>query len=251
MRGGTRYYCATVSVLVISGTASGVGKTVVTAGIAALAARRGDRVAVLKPAQTGLTPAESGDLAAVRRLAGPVTTSELRRYPDPLSPDAAARRDSIPAPSPAEVARAAAELHDEHDLVLVEGTGGLLVRLDSTGATLAEVAWALAAPVLVVAGPEMGTVNATALTAEVATARGLDVAGVVLGHWPAVPDVATCSRAVDLPVAAGAPLLGALGTGLGAASRDEFLVEVAAGLSPWFGGVFDPERFAARIGTCA
>ncbi|WP_216208366.1 dethiobiotin synthase [Amycolatopsis aidingensis] len=238
-----------MSVLVVAGTGTGVGKTVVTAAIAALAAHRGERVAVLKPAQTGVAPDEPGDLAEVRRLAGELPTRELRRYPDPLSPEAAARRAGLPPVTPAEAAQAATELHAEHDLVLVEGAGGLLVRFDPDGGTLADVAWSLGALVLVVAEAGLGTLNATALTAEVATRRGLHVGGVVLGSWPPEPDLAARSNVTDLPVAAGAPLLGALPAGLGRATRAEFLEEARRGLSPWFGGRFDPERFAA--GTAA
>jgi dethiobiotin synthetase len=80
-----------VSVLVVTGTGTGVGKTVVTAAVAALAAARGSRVAVVKPAQTGVDADEPGDLAEVRRLAGVTDLHELARYPDPLSPAAAAR----------------------------------------------------------------------------------------------------------------------------------------------------------------
>lgn len=235
-----------MTVLVISGTGTGVGKTVVTAAIAALATDRGERVAVLKPAQTGVAPDEPGDLADVRRLVGDVPTSELRRYPDPLSPDAAARRSGLPPVTPSEAARAAAELHGSHDLVLVEGAGGLLVRFDPSGGTLADVAWSVGAPVVIVATAGLGTLNATALTAEVATRRGLNVMGVVIGSWPADPDLASRSNLGDLPVAAGAPLLGVLPGGLARVSRDEFLEEARRGLSPWFGGQFDPDRFAGR-----
>ena len=77
--------------LVVTGTGTGVGKTVVTAAVAALAAARGSRVAVVKPAQTGVGGDEPGDLAEVRRLAGVTDLHELARYPDPLSPAAAAR----------------------------------------------------------------------------------------------------------------------------------------------------------------
>ena len=232
-----------VSVLVISGTGTGVGKTVVTAAIAALARERGDRVAVLKPAQTGVALDEPGDLAEVRRLAGDVSTRELRRYPDPLSPEAAARRSGLPPVRPAETAQAAGELAAVHDLVLIEGAGGLLVRFDDGGGTLADIAWSLGALVLVVAEAGLGTLNATALTAEVATRRGLNVAGVVVGAWPAEPDLAARSNLSDLPVAAGGPLLGVLPAGLGAVTRDEFVEEARRGLSPWFGGTFDPECF--------
>ncbi|MEU3271904.1 dethiobiotin synthase [Saccharomonospora sp. NPDC006951] len=236
-----------MTVLVISGTGTGVGKTVVTAAIAALAGDRGDSVAVLKPAQTGVSQDQPGDLADVRRLAGDVVTREIRRYPDPLSPDAAARRRGLPPVTPAEVAKAASELHDEHDLVLVEGAGGLLVPFDSGGGTIADASWSLGAPVLIVAEPGLGTINATALTSEVATRRGLDVVGLVIGAWPSRPDLAARCNVADLPVAAGAPLLGVLPAGLGEVTRAEFLAEARRGLSPWFGGEFDPDCFTGQV----
>ncbi|SEF33725.1 dethiobiotin synthetase [Amycolatopsis pretoriensis] len=231
--------------LVMTGTGTGVGKTITTAAIAALAVAGGQRVAVLKPAQTGVLPDEPGDLADVRRLAGrDVTTRELRRYPDPLSPEAAARRSGLPTLDPGEIARAASDLDTGHDLTLIEGAGGLLVRFDKAGSSLADVAWSLGSLVIIVAEAGLGTLNATALTAEVATKRGLTVAGVIIGSWPAEPDLAALSNLEDLPVAAGAPLLGALPAGLGDASPEEFLSAARAGLSPWFGGEFDPELFA-------
>ncbi|ACU39553.1 dethiobiotin synthase [Actinosynnema mirum DSM 43827] len=234
-----------VSVLVITGTGTDVGKTVVVAALAAIAAAEGRRVAVLKPVQTGVLPGEPGDLAEVQRMAGPVTTRELRRYPDPLSPAAAARRSGLPTAHPAEIAGAATELDDTHDLVLLEGAGGLLVPLDDRGATLADAAWALHAPVLVVAHAALGTLNTTALTAEVLVRRGLESIGVVIGRWPEHPDLAARSNLTDLPEVAGAPLLGVLPDGAGALSGSEFLEVARAGLSPWFGGTFDPDKFSA------
>lgn len=235
-----------VTVLVISGTGARVGKTVVGAAVAALAARRGERAAVLKPAQTGVGVSDPGDLATVRGLVGPVTTSELRRYPDRLAPETAARRGDAPFVTPGEIAGAAAELHEEHDLVVVEGTGGLLARWDPAGATLADAAWALGALVVLVADTGLDALHTTTLMAEVATTRGLDVAGVIIGQWPKEPDLAARCGVAELPVAAAAPLLGALRTGLGRASRDEFLAEADAGLSPVLGGSFDPESFTAK-----
>lgn len=236
--------------LVVTGTSTGVGATAVTAAIAALAHADGRRVAVLKPVQTGVAADEPGELAEVRRLAGDVTTRELRRYPDRLSPAAAARHGGLPALTPAEVAAAATELDETHDLVVVDG-GALLVRFGPDGSTLADVAWALGALVLVVAESGPGTLNATALTAEVATARGLNVAGVVIGAWPDKPDLAQLADVTDLPEAAGAPLLGALAARAADLGREGFLVEAKAGLSPWFGGEFDPEGFqqAAAAGA--
>lgn len=231
----------------MTGTDTEVGKTVVTAGIAAIAVEHGHRVAVVKAAQTGVRDGEPGDVDVVRSLAGDVTTRELRRYPDPLAPDTAARRSGIEHVTPAEVAEAAADLNASHDLVLVEGAGGLLVRLDDKGGSLADVAWSLAAPVVIVARAGLGTLNATALTAEVATRRGLNVAGVVVGSWSAEPGLAELCNLTDLPVAAGSPLLGVLDEGIGTLSPGAFLAAAERGLSPWFGGRFDPEQFAAGL----
>jgi dethiobiotin synthetase len=235
-----------VSPLVITGTGTDVGKTVVTAAIAALALTSGKRVAVLKPAQTGLRPDEPGDLDVVRRLAGDVTTRELIRYPDPLGPEAAARRSGLRTLHPAEIAGAASELAAEHDLVLIEGAGGLLVRFGESGATLADVAWSLGAPVLLVSRPGLGTLNDAALNAEALLRRGVECIGVVVGRWPAEPGLADRSNLVDLPVAAGAPLLGVLPDGIADLDRDAFRAVANESLSPWLDGVFDPESFTAR-----
>ncbi|MBW4720080.1 dethiobiotin synthase [Saccharothrix obliqua] len=234
-----------MSVLVITGTGTDVGKTVVVAALAALAAADGRRVAVLKPAQTGIAPGEPGDLAEVTRLAGNVTTKELRRYPDPLAPATAARRAGQPTVHPSEAAAAASALNETHDLVLVEGAGGLLVRFDDEGTTIADTAWALNAPVLVVAHASLGTLNTTALTAEALLRRGLESVGVVIGRWPADPDLAARCNLQDLPEVAGAPLLGVLPDGAAALARPDFLDLARSSLSPWFGGTFDPEKFAA------
>ncbi|MBB5955753.1 dethiobiotin synthetase [Saccharothrix tamanrassetensis] len=234
-----------MSVLVITGTGTEVGKTVVVAALAALAVADGRRVAVLKPAQTGIAADEPGDLSEVIRLAGPVTTRELRRYPDPLAPATAARRSGRPTVHPSEMAAAAVDLDRTHDLVLVEGAGGLLVRFDDEGTTIADAAWALNAPVLVVAHAGLGTLNMTALTAEALLHRGLESVGVVVGRWPAEPDLAARCNLVDLPEAAGGPLLGVLPDGAARLSRADFLDTARAALSPWFGGTFDPEKFAA------
>ncbi|WP_433263673.1 dethiobiotin synthase [Actinosynnema sp. CS-041913] len=238
-----------MSVLVITGTGTEVGKTVVVAALAALAAADGRRVAVLKPAQTGVAADEPGDLAEVIRLAGPVTTRELRRYPDPLAPATAARRAGQPTVHPSEVAAAAVDLDHTHDLVLVEGAGGLLVHFDDEGTTIADAAWALNAPVLVVAHAGLGTLNTTALTTEALLHRGLESVGVVVGRWPAEPDLAARCNLADLPEAAGGPLLGVLPDGAATLGRSDFVEMARGALSPWFGGTFDPEKFAA-LHTC-
>ena len=135
-----------MTVLVVTGTGTGVGKTVVTAAIAALAVASGRRVAVVKVTQTGVGVGQPGDLDQVRRLVGfPITCRELARYPEPLAPATAARRAGLAPVPPATAVAATQQLAPVHDLVLLEGAGGLLVPLDGAGATLADVAAALAA----------------------------------------------------------------------------------------------------------
>jgi dethiobiotin synthetase len=231
-----------VSVLLVSGTGTEIGKTAVTAAVAALAVARGSSVAVVKPAQTGLGPDEPGDLAEVARLAPGVATYEFARYPDPLSPEAAARRACVDGLVLDDVADRVRRLADSYDLVLVEGAGGLLVRYAEDGWTLADLAHDLAAPVLVVVAAGLGTLNHTALTLEVLAARGVRFDGLVVGSWPAHPDLAVRCNLRDLQVAAGRPLGGALPAGAPAAP--DFLSAARHGLGPAYGGKFDAADFA-------
>jgi dethiobiotin synthase len=245
-----------VTVLVVSGTGTGVGKTIVTAAIAALAAARGpaDGPAVVKPAQTGVAgtpedprrsacldpsehagPSEDPDLDVITRLSGVTDTHELARFPDPLSPEAAARTSGR---KPLDMSAAAAYIRGlTNRLVLVEGAGGLLVRYDPAGGTIADLAVMLDAPVLIVTGAGLGTLNHTALTLEALRARGLSCAGVVVGAWPASPGLAERENLTDL-AAAGGPLAGLLPENAGALGREDFLAAARAGLSPALGGTF-------------
>lgn len=242
--------------LVVSGTGTGVGKTVVTAAVAALAMARGDRVAVVKPAQTGVAPDEPGDLAEVGRLTGLGESTglgelgelgelvELARYPLALAPATAARLGGAGPLDLATCVTTVGALAAERDLVLVEGAGGLLVRYgDDPVWTIADLAAALDAPVLVVASPGLGTLNHTALTLEALSRRQLSCAGVVLGAWPAEPDLACRTNVADLETAVGGPLAGALAAGSGGLSRADFLAVARAGLGPGLGGAFDAADF--------
>jgi dethiobiotin synthetase len=231
-----------VTVLLVSGTGTEVGKTAVTAAVAALALDRGSAVAVVKPAQTGVAPEEPGDLAEVARLAPGVATYEFARYPDPLSPEAAAARAGVDGLVLDDVAARVRALAGEYDLVLVEGAGGLLVRYAADGWTLADLARMLDAPVLVVTRPDLGTLNHTALTLEVLAGRGVRFEGVVVGSWPDHPDLAVRCNVRDLAAVAGRPLGGALPEG--APGRGDFLAVARHGLGPAYGGMFDAADFA-------
>ncbi|MFL5993413.1 MAG: dethiobiotin synthase [Streptomyces sp.] len=233
-------------VLVITGTGTEVGKTVATAAVAAAALAAGRTVAVLKAAQTGVRPDEPGDADEVARLAGAVTQAEVARYPEPLAPATAARRAGMKPVRPHEVAEAAAKLATEHDLVLVEGAGGLLVRFDHEGGTLAHAAELLRAPVLVVASAGLGTLNTTELTARELRRRRLELAGVVIGSWPDSPDLAARCNLADLPDVSGAPLLGALPAGAGRLPPADFRAAAPGWLAPRLDGTWDAEAFGVR-----
>jgi dethiobiotin synthetase len=231
-------------ILVVTGTGTGVGKTVVTAAIAALARARGERVAVVKPAQTGVGPG-TPDLDIVRRLSGVTDTHELARYPDPLSPEAAARVSGLAPLDMRAAATYVARLAEAMDLVLVEGAGGLLVRYDPAGATIADLASELSAPALVVTAAGLGTLNYTALTREALDARKIISGGVVIGSWPGHPGLAELTNLADLEVAAGEPLAGVLPEGSGRLGPAEFLSVARAGLGRRLGGRGDAQARAA------
>lgn len=213
-------------ILVVTGTGTGVGKTIATA---ALAARASGSVVVVKPVQTGVLPGEVGDIDDVRRLAG-CEVVELVRLPDPLAPDTAARLAGVPLPSVAEHAARILSLADDHDTVIVEGAGGLLVRLDSDDGTLLDLASALGASVVIVVAAGLGTLNHTELTVQALRARGIEPSGLVIGSWPSDPDLASRCNREDLPRVTGVPVIAVLPAGLGTLEQSEFVAAVPG----WF-----------------
>jgi dethiobiotin synthetase len=233
-----------VSILLVTGTGTNVGKTMVTAALASLAEVA---VAVVKPAQTGVGPDEPGDLAEVARLSGAFSLHEFARYPDQLSPEAAARRLGRPGLQLGDVAARIRKLdEDPVGLVLVEGAGGLLVSFARDGWSMLDLARELRAAVLVVVAAGLGTLNHTALTMRALAAESVDVAGLVIGSWPASPGLAERSNVGDLQRIAGGRLVGALSEGM--ASRADFASAARAALAPEFGGTFDVASFVAAAG---
>jgi dethiobiotin synthetase len=207
--------------LVVTGTDTGVGKTVATAALALGYAASGLRVHVDKPVQTGVGPHVGGDVAEIARLVPGVTTSEGLRLPEPMAPVAAAGRVGIPLPDLAAQTDRLRALARGCDLVLVEGAGGLLVHLDEDGSTIADLARALGAPVVVVARAGLGTLNHTELTLEALDRRGLTVGGLVIGSWPADPGPVEETNRAHL-AGLGVPVLGRLPAGIGALAPEEF-----------------------------
>ena len=229
-----------MSILVVTGTGTDVGKTVVTAALAACAS---GSVAVVKPAQTGVRPGEPGDLAEITRLSGCADTHEFVRYPDPLSPHHAAIMSGLPELDLDEAVIRITDLNNSHDLVLVEGAGGLLVPYDRDGWTLHELGLELEADFLLVTSPGLGTINHTALTVQLLE-QSSTRAEIVIGSWPAEPGLAERCNIFDLArMAPRLALAGVLPAGLPAVG--DFQVQARAALSPQFGGTFDWSAFRA------
>jgi dethiobiotin synthetase len=212
-------------IVLVTGTSTGVGKTI---GTAALAATASGSVLVVKPVQTGALDGDS-DAREVARLTG-VETEEWTLLDEPLAPDTAARRQGVAIPPVVAYAARIGALTQE--TVIVEGAGGLLVRLDASEGTLLDLATLLDAvtevEVVVVVAAGLGTLNHTELTVDALRARGLTVRGLVVGAWPADPGPAERCNLEDLQRIA--PLLAVIPDGAGALDREAF-VAAAPG---WF-----------------
>jgi dethiobiotin synthetase len=194
----------------VTGTDTGVGKTVVSAAIAATWRRAGREVVYVKPVQSGAADgdddaADVAALADVSTVVGPVIGPSL-------APGVAARLagEDLPGDELVAVVHDAAVRSPDAWLV-VEGAGGLLVELGSDGTTCADLAARLGLPVVVVARPGLGTLNHTALTVAELDRRGLPLAGVVVSGYPADPDLATRTNLAELDRLTDGRLVGVLG----------------------------------------
>jgi dethiobiotin synthase len=174
-------------ILFVTGTDTGVGKTVVSAVLARRAREDGKVVRYVKPVQTGVSTGEAGGDADFVAAAACVEALELLRFTDALAPAVAAERAGRPIDFD-ELVRRTQACADGVDALLVEGAGGLLVPL-TDDRTMADLACALGARLVVVARPGLGTLNHTALTIEAAVRRRLEVATVVLSDFPSRPGV--------------------------------------------------------------
>lgn len=172
----------------VTGTGTEVGKSVVAAVIARTAAAEGERVAVFKPAVSGLDEEGEADHELLRRASGSDQTDDEiapYRFGPPVSPHLAAEMAGVRIEPEALVAgaRRAAE---EGGLLVCEGVGGFLVPL-TPRYQVRDFARELGMPVVIAASPGLGTINHTLLTVEAVRGAGLEVAGVALTPWPGEP----------------------------------------------------------------
>ncbi|WP_151528835.1 MULTISPECIES: dethiobiotin synthase [Corynebacterium] len=201
-----------MAIVVITGTNTDVGKTYATAALAAVASDMGLEVTVVKPAQTG-EPEGQGDLATVQALCPAVErVVGYARYPEPLAPNISARRAGMEQLELEPTVQQIAELDGPGRLVLVEGAGGLLVRIADEW-TIADVAARLEAPLVVVTSVGLGSLNLAELSVEAARARGITVAGLIGGNVPPEPDLATRLNLEEFSVVTSTPYVASVPQG--------------------------------------
>ncbi len=236
----------------ITGTDTGVGKTVITAALALSLKGSGLDVGVMKPLQSGSSLPGMTDIEFLR-----IVLDEKEHSPDdciysfeaPLSPDAAARLAGETIDTE-RIKSAYERLASSRDVVLVEGAGGLLVPI-ADGYLMADLARDLSLPLIIVARPGLGTINHTALTIECARGRGLSVLGFVINAFPGSPDPAERTNPGAILGQTEAPLLGvypedsSLGVAEGALGAMEGLSRRA--FAPLLGGEFNVSEFFSRL----
>jgi dethiobiotin synthetase len=219
-----------MTVWFVTGTDTGVGKTVATAVLVLALRDAGLTPYVIKPAQTGVGPDDPGDLDHVRLLTGPVAGHEGTRLQAPLAPDTAARLEGVELPDLRAQRDAILAASIEHEVV-VEGAGGILVNLGQTW-NLLDLAQAVAyggrdVAFLVVARAGLGTLNHAALTVQAIAHRELYAAGLIIGAWPIEPDLAAEENLRDLPMVTGLPIIGRIPDGAGSLPTTQFCARSA------------------------
>ena len=199
----------------ITGTDTGVGKTLVGASLALSLRERGYRVGVMKPVESGcgqrdgmLLPDDAMRLKAASGCAEPIERICPYRFAEPLAPSIAAERagEKIDVDH---ILNTYEEISAAHDVTLVEGAGGLMVPL-LPSYTYADLARLLKLPVLVVAANKLGVINHLLLTLEHASCVGLPALGYVLNRVSNEASIAAETNREVLFGLTGVPCLGEL-----------------------------------------
>jgi dethiobiotin synthetase len=192
-----------MSAIFITGTDTGVGKTLVGCGLAAALTAHGKTVGILKPAETGcpvrdglLYPEDAMRLAAFAHTTLSVDSLCPYRFAPPVAPSVAAEQAGVTI-DPHHLVAVFRQIVSSHDVTIVEGAGGLLVPL--TGRyTFADLARDLAVPLLVVVGSKLGALNHALLTLRYAELLSLPLAGYILNHPTPATDLAIQTNARTL-----------------------------------------------------
>ena len=175
--------------LLVTGTDTGIGKTIIAASIAQILHEQGHRVAVFKPVGSGCVHRREGLVSEDAELLAHCANSRHpldlicpQRYAEPLAPAIAAERAKQPLDWEA-INRSIALMSRDSDVMIIEGIGGLLVPMDERHTFLDTVA-DMKSPALIVARPALGTINHTLLTLQALRAKNIPIAGVVINRYP-------------------------------------------------------------------
>ncbi|OEU60794.1 MAG: dethiobiotin synthase [Desulfuromonadales bacterium C00003094] len=177
----------------VTGTDTGVGKSLVSAALARFLVRQGMRVGVMKPVESGVADLTVlGDDGKLLRwaadCAAPIELISPCRLSEPLAPSLAAELAGTPIDIDGLVSKAK-QLLEAYDFVIIEGAGGLMVPLLDTF-MVGDLARRIGLPLLTVCRPGLGTINHTLLTLQAARAWGLEPAGLVVNGMPDFPGLA-------------------------------------------------------------
>lgn len=231
----------------ISGTGTGVGKSVVAAALACLLRMRGLKVGVMKPVTSGCREENgrlvSDDALLLCQAAGVDCSDDVAPYllRDPVAPAEAARQDGVVIDF-SRIRESFDRLAGRHDFMIVEGAGGLMVPL-AGGLLVADLVRQLDLPLLVVARPDLGTINHTVLTCFAAQQMGLKVVGVIVNNYPDSPGLAERSAPHHIGSLCGAPVLGIW------PHRDDIdEMETVGGIADWLDGQAETDIVLRELG---
>jgi dethiobiotin synthetase len=170
----------------ITGTGTDVGKTFVTAGIAAVMQGLGYKTSIYKPVQTGCIEEEHAliapDLKFAQLMDSNINIKSTYNFINPVAPSLAAMLENVRI-NKNDILMDYRDLCKKSDFVLVEGAGGILTPV-CQNFLIRDMIKFLNLPVLIVARPDLGTINHTLMTIEAARNFGIDIIGVVISDYP-------------------------------------------------------------------
>jgi dethiobiotin synthetase len=200
--------------ILITGTDTGVGKTMVGCALGFAMKVRGLRVGVMKPAETGcaahageLVPADAAALKASASAPHPLEIVCPYRYTSPLAPAMAAEVDGVAPPDPARIISLCEGIAADSDVLMVEGAGGIAVPI-TWNFNYADLAAALGLELILVVANRLGCLNATMLSLAYAKSRNLPVIGYILNDTEPVSSPAAGTNAASLKRLTGVAALG-------------------------------------------
>jgi dethiobiotin synthetase len=236
----------------VTGTDTGVGKTVVSAALAWTLKQAGKKIIVMKPVQTGTDSGGLIDIEFVQKVIEtnhPLNEVCPYRFPHPLAPSVAASLmgEKIDLEK---IKSAFYKLSSTHDTVIVEGAGGLLVPI-TEDYLMSDLAFDLKLPLIIVSRPSLGTLNHTLLTVESARARRLEILGIIINKFPSNPDIAERTNPELILKMTKEPILGVLPYDPGVSVEEGRVGRLksitSASFSSQLGGSFVVEDFLSEL----